>query len=161
MGYSIYIGEAVIRVDREYGGSVDVTVAQTDGGPSFPGDVITGNTNSRSPSYSGWSEFCRRHHLYEMFFDEEKGLMREHPGVFLLTADHLAVVRAALDRHRTISPGAVPGWCTCVLCDSLIRAELTEPTHTNRDGDLARLLWLEHWISWALANCKVPAVRNS
>lgn len=146
MGYSIYIGEAVIKDDDDH---VWLGVKQIEHpeAPFFPNDSMTGRTNGRHPSYGGWAEFTRETGLYDLFFDKENGLMAEHPGVAKLLPKHHARVKTALEFRQVVSKGA-PGF----------------PPMGKTDGSdpmLARLIWLEWWMRWALANCKCPALENS
>jgi hypothetical protein len=156
MSHDIYIGQAEIRVparaDVEAGhveNDLRVVVETHDepGAPEFPGDEMTGRGNHRHPAYSAWSEFCDATGLAGMFFDRERGLMREAPLTVALLPAHLAAVRAARERWVAARPDAVPGFG----CDGAGR---------EYDAVLARLLWLEYWIGWALATCEVPAIYN-
>jgi hypothetical protein len=62
MGYSITIGNAKPEFNKDDGElwarwTVDgLTLPDA---PTFPHDEVTGNSNGRSPSYSGWADFCR------------------------------------------------------------------------------------------------------
>ena len=169
MGYSLTIGEAEMRVPsaeevRERWCSPHIRViakgAVSDDAPTFPGDELTSNSSSRSPSYSGWHDFCRETGLTELFYSEESGLLREHPGCVVLTSDHLTEIAAALDRYRTMHPGARPGWREHIDGGDWLRGPF-KPETEGLDGNLARLIWLEWWTRWALANCKVPALWNT
>lgn len=152
MGYIINIGNAVPRHSKEYGelyARWAVEDATSGDAPTFPHDEVTGNSNSRSPSYTGWHEFCRKAGIEDLWYDKNEGLLREHPGCFILTPTHHARVKEALERwraHATLPPG-FSGW------------------HGEDDGKydaiLARLIWLEWWMDWALKNCETPAVENS
>lgn len=169
MSYDIYIGEAKIgeiEPDDDPGVALDVVVASTEHpkAPEFPGDEMTGKSNGRHPGYSQFAEFCERVGLYGLFFDKWRGLMREHPGTVALDKTHLQEVRRALDAHRTKFKNIAPGWCKCEACDEFVREEKRTP-HIPAivqcaSGDLARLIWFEWWMSWALENCKRPALYN-
>jgi hypothetical protein len=168
MSYDIYIGEAALDVpsaedrNESWGNYLNVSVAPLTlpEAPSFPGDG-PGHENHRHPGYGQWSEFLQRVGLYELFFESDSGLMRRHPGASLLRQSDADAIRAALDRWRSIHPGTVPGWCECVGCRPYRRPEAEAPPHdANLDPNLARLIWLDWWVGWALANCKVPAIRN-
>lgn len=174
MSYDIFIGQAVIEVGDE--GYIEATVRhQTDpGAPCFENDELTGKGNHRHPAYGAWAEWCRSTGLYDLFFDKDDGLMRQHPGTFLLEPEHLATIRNALDRWRSMTPEArVAATCAAArdgrgmsLADASAwpgfhpldpKGELVvEP----RDPMLARLIWLEWWGAWAVANCKIPAIHN-
>lgn len=169
MGYSLTIGEAEMRVPsaeevRKRWCSPHIRViakeAVSADAPTFPGDGLTSNSSSRSPSYSGWHDFCRETGLTELFYSEESGLLREHPGCVVLTSDHLTEIATALDRYRTMRPGARPGWREPIDGGDWYRGPF-KPETEGLDGNLARLIWLEWWTRWALANCKVPALWNT
>lgn len=169
MSYDIRIGEAVLDVPSadaadEYGDNeltVQVKPARSRCAPSFPGDFMTGRGNCRSPGYSQWTNFCREAGLYDLFFDEEAGLMRRHPGCFLLRPAHLVRVGAARKVWEQAHPGKVPGWDPDL--DGFGHDKTTgqkRKPDPKYDGVLARLIWLEWWMGWALKRCKVPAIFN-
>jgi hypothetical protein len=83
--------------------------------------------------------------------------MREHPGCALLREPDLDEVRQARERWTAKAwptPERIPGWDPdCMPWDH----READPRY---DGNLARLLWLEWWMTWTLANCKVPAIYN-
>jgi hypothetical protein len=135
MGYTIMIGEAAIEpcdVD-DYEGQLiaryRVKLERHDAAPAS-GDP-TDFENQRWPSYTGWHDFAVAVRLHDLLFDKDRGLMREHPGCFQLTTEHLTEVQAALH------------------------------TYSQHDYNMARLIWLEYWIRWALENCDSPAMENS
>jgi hypothetical protein len=152
MGYTITIGNAKPRFSKEDGyleARWVVEDAASDDAPTFPHDELTKNTNSRSPSYSGWSEFCQEAGIYELFYHDYEGLIRPHPGCKLLQKEHWLLVQAALEKRRRVSdklPG-FEGW----------RGEDTG----KYDYVLARLMWLEFWMRWALERCETPAIENT
>jgi hypothetical protein len=158
VSYSIHIGNAepVGDIDEayaetaEWGGEIrfpwnGVHVPQVNlpDAPTFVGDEMTGNGNGRHPGYSQWSDFCEAAGLHGLFFEKHVGLMSSHPGTFALRAEHHAIVRAALTNWQNNHPNATPGF------------------GDENDGVLARLLWLDFWMGWALGNCARPAVHNS
>lgn len=152
MAYDIYIGNAVPTTIEEDDGSyysvwggVTVNRVELEDAPSFPNDHMTGKGNSRHPGYGQWADFCSAVGLTDLFFNKAHGLMRVHPGTFKLEFEHLVTVRDALYEYREAHPDAVPGW------HDVDRVE---------NGNLARLLWLEFWIDWALKNCERPAIHN-
>jgi hypothetical protein len=168
MGYDITIGEAVMDPpDIESDGDEEGTWINVcaegyrrDDAPEFPNDEMTGKGSSRHPSYTAWAEWCDAVGLRELFFGPSKdarycGLMGEHPGCSMLTKRHHAVIAAALDKYRTEHPTAVPGFARYVHKPS---GSVLVDEHY--DANLARLIWLEWWVRWALANCKVPAIYN-
>jgi len=103
MGYTIKIGEATI-VDFE--GYISAGVkdehhdcAPADGSP-------TDFTNHRWPSYTAWGDFARAAGLYDLFFDAEEGLMREHPGRYKIEQKHVdAILAAKLESSDTLNAG--------------------------------------------------------
>lgn len=169
MGYSFTIGEAVmiapniedVRRGRESPqiNVVVLTVAH-DAAPTVPGDDADGNTNHRSPSARTWEEFCRVTGLDDLFYNEANGLLRKEPGCSLLVEAHHAVIADALDQYRARTPEARPGYREPIEGGSPFRGPWTPETEAN-DGCLARLVWLEWWVRWALANCKVPALYSA
>jgi hypothetical protein len=117
--------------------------------PNF--NVGDDRCNSRAPSSSVWSEFCREVGLYELFYNESEGLLRgDWPGVNPLQAAHLDKIQWALDKRRRTNGGAQPGF--------------DEPNSRSNfrhavDPQLARLVWLEYWVRWALTNCERPSLQ--
>jgi len=167
MSYDIYIGEAEVRVpekedlDEGYN-DLEVYVRGLDlpEAPHFPNDDMTGRSNSRHPGYGQWSKFTCEAGINELFFDKEKGgLMRHHPGACVLTRKDLQAISEAKARWMETHPKAVPGWCACKKCDQL-RQRGSDPEHKDLDGVLARLIWLEWWIGWALEHCRIPTIYN-
>lgn len=153
MGYTIRIGNAVPEFSKDYdelwaGWRVDP--ASHDCAPVFANDEMTGNTNTRSPSYSGWHVFAEEVGLHDLFFKDYDGLMSSHPGCKMFTQQHLDEVQAALIKYqaKTDLPAGFDEW----------GADSENPKH---DGYLARLIWLEWWMRWALANCETPAIDNT
>ena len=159
MGYDIYIGEA--RIDGEHHDeeiTVDVGSVTLAEAPAFPNDVRSDHVNHRHPSYTGWVDWTETVGLHSMFFDVDAGLMRAHPGTFRLLPEHLDKIAKALKKWRAAHPYAEPGWCGCMICAPMF--EKHDALHVERDGQLARLMWLEWWVRWALANCKMPCIHN-
>lgn len=175
MGYDITIGEAFISPpDADEAAewphiSINARDAAHPDAPTFPGDGMTGKGNSRHPSYSAWAEFCRGVGLHRLFYGREAhephssarnaGLMSAHPGAVLLTRAHHAQIAAALDRYRSEHPDARPGWAEPVEGGDPFRGPW-KPETEGLDGNLARLIWLEWWVRWALDHCKVPTLWN-
>lgn len=143
MGYNIHIGNAVLTSDDQNEYYVVIPVVELSNAPIFDGDGSPRQSNVRWPSYGGWADFVDSAHLRGLFFDEENGLMRDHPGVFKLTTDHLRQVKEAMANWQTTHPGAVAGF------------------EDGQDRILARLRWLEFWLQWAIDNCEMPAIKNS
>ena len=111
--------------------------------PGFPGDYAD-KINERMPSYSDWVSMANVVGLKRLFFDEKIGLLSQHPGCAVLESRHLQEVQSAVERFRTRFPEATP------RCDM-----------STEDAHLARLLWVEWWMGWALANCEMPAIYNT
>lgn len=143
MGYSIKIGNAVPKFirDMEYEDLVaywDVEPATSKDAPVFDNDFMTGNGNGRHPSYSGWADFLDSTGLRGLFSE----LFVTHPGCVILNRIHYGEIHNALENYKktaTQPPGFLSG----------------------QDHNLARLMWLEFWVKWALENCETPAIRNS
>lgn len=161
MGYTLTIGNAVPRMpsqseiddDEDRTPGWDVNGGESEDAPSFPGDE---RGSARSPSYSGWAEFCRATGLSSLFFgaqgfarreniaERDTCLIHQHPGVTLLRALDLVEVRHAVALWKAKpwpTEERIPGF--------------------DPELNLARLLWLEFWIEWALKNCEHPAIGNT
>jgi hypothetical protein len=170
MGYDIAIGEARIRYHKgdEH---IDIDVVHTTH-PDAPAHCpYTGIGNSRSPSYTAWSDFCKDAGIYELFygqgwsrderrylgcsedFHRETPLLSEHPGAFALLPADLEYVRAARIRREQTNGGKPAGFWDY----DIERGEIDN----GNDHVLARLLWLEFWIDWALKNCEIPTIKNT
>jgi hypothetical protein len=152
MGYNITIGNAVPEFRKEDGelyAAWVVNHAESDDAPTFPHDEVTGKSNSRSPSYSGWSDFCAEAGLEDMWYHDYSGFLRKHPGCFPLEKHHHTAVKAALERWQTkaTKPPGFAGW--------------SDEDKGKYDPILARLIWLEWWMAWALESCETPAVWNT
>lgn len=164
MGYTITIGDAVPgkMTWEDYDGHItvpiDVEVISSKDAPAFPYDIITANTNVRSPSYCGWAEFLADVNLYELFMGEETGLMRRHPGVFKLKQKHLDAINEAISKYLIKNPNAIPG---CNFDPNFALKSEKDDGIRGRNYNLARLLWLRFWFDYALKNCKVPAIKNT
>jgi hypothetical protein len=157
MGYSIYIGNAVVETDEEeLEAWYDVEHIEQEDAPYWPnqgeqedapywpnqGD-ISGKTNGRHPSYSVMSEWAKETGLSELFFEKYDGLLTKHPGCSRITPEIHQKVKKARELWEQVYPNSKAGWCG------------------GKDPILARLLWFEWWIKWALENCERPAISNS
>lgn len=146
MSYDIYIGKAEQGVVKRE----ELPMA-----PKFPNDEMTGQGNSRHPSYTGWGEFCREAGLYDLFFNKETGLMREHPGTVPLKECHLHVISEAtanwMQRQKERGQVLPPGFEAWDPFDE------NEGTEQHYDYILARLLWLRFWVYYALGKYKEQA----
>jgi hypothetical protein len=82
-------------------------------------------------------------------FHRETPLIADHPGAVPLLPGDLEYVRAARIRREQTNGGRPPGFWE------------DDGTDNGNDHTLARLLWLEFWIDWALDNCEVPIIQNT
>jgi hypothetical protein len=152
MSYTFTIGNAVPEFSKDDG---DLSARWVVEGktlpeaPEFPHDTMTGQSNRRSPSYSGWHEFCKAAGVYDVFYDERGNLQAGHPGCAMLTESDYERVKVALAAWRThaTKPPGFSGW--------------NNEDEGKYDHVLARLIWLEFWMRWALDNCETPAIQNT
>ncbi len=153
MGYNIHIGNAVPHlIEDELAARYEVEGVENDAAPHWPNPPtlagqfpvydLSGKSNGRFPGYTSFAGWARVTGLYELFLGEE-GLIRRHPGCQRLTEDHLTQVREARELWEKDHPEASPGW------------------HDHQDAALAKLIWYEWWMTWALKNCRIPAISNS
>lgn len=155
MGYTFTIGNATPQFANEYGelrAWWEVEGRANDDAPVFVNDEMTGNSNSRSPSYSAWSDFCKQAGIYSLFYDECGHLIGGHPGCILINKDMLETVQHALTSWKAThnkEPG-FEGW-----------SWQGEASESKYDAILARLIWMEYWMRWALENCETPAIENT
>ena len=154
MHHSIYIGQAGIDIDQSGELRTFVLRRQSDDAPKLVNDNWTGNSNGRHPQRNAWKSFLKEVGLYEFFFDEKVGLMRKEDTCFLLDALDLETIQNALKNRqkyadeRGLTPGFHPDGFT------------SDKKVENVDPHLARLIWLEYWVKWAIANCDIPAIYN-
>ncbi len=162
MGWTLTIGNAVMEYEPD-----DLylqIVAEGMEHPDAPDhDDTVGKRNYRSPAYTVWSEFCEDAGIFPLFYgsgwdqagqhyiDCPDGFHRERPllldaggGVAPLCRDDLTYVRAARIRRELTNGGRPPGMGSA-----------------DMDSTLARLLWLEFWIDWALENCPIPILQSA
>lgn len=154
MGYTFTIGNAVPKFDNSSFPYLSARwkVERTShiDAPTFPGDGMTGNGNDRSPSYTVWLDFCRSVGLYDLFYDPRGHLHAGHPGCIGINADFAQAVRVARLKYEakaTLPPGFESDWAY--------------DGPANFDYHLARLIWLDWWVQWAVANCETPAIENT
>lgn len=167
MSYDIYIGNTEMQLieDEEevtpYSRFVDgkiryyepvVNEIRQPDAPTFPNDDMTGNSNNRHPGYSQWSEFLRIAGLYDLFFNRRTGLMRQHPGHAELQECHAQAIEQALMRWKASHPDAQPGF------EAFSWGE--DVPEVGYDSILARLIWLDWWVKWALEHCEHAAIYN-
>lgn len=165
MGYTITIGEAEIFYDADDPAIwIEATSASDENAPDH--DKFTGKGNARSPGYSVWSDFCKATELTTLFFGggwdrelrgyrpcpddfhRETPLFSSHPGVQPITQKDAEHVGRKLTEYRRKHPDAIPGFWE------------REGEDNGTDPVLARLVWLEFWMRWALTNCKRPIIQN-
>lgn len=170
MSFSIYIGEGELYVPTDEDDNeprVKVEGREHPSAPRFPGDLMTGNSNNRHPSYGGWAEFVEKTGLDDLFFGascnrpggytRDVSLMSRHPGVSLLRLKDLEEIKRARQHWEAKTwhhPERIAGF------DPNYDPFSSKPADPRYDGILARLIWLEWWVDWALANCKLPCIYN-
>jgi hypothetical protein len=153
MGYNLMVGNAVLVEPEDDDKEAYWTVesACEDDAPSFD-EGSTDRCNVRFPSYRTWSAMCEDVGLTKLFYSEESGLFRgKYPGVNALEPAHLEEIQQALARRRASNGRKPPGFFPT---DPKTHALVNNGT----DPDLARLIWLEYWVRWALKNCERPSV---
>lgn len=152
MGYCFRIGDGIQTntvEDGEIISQIDVLEVSLKDAPVFEFDELTGNSNIRSPSYTGWFEFCKDagNDIFSLFYNSPNGmtgigtLIPIHPGFANITKKHYGVIKNAMERRMKFGN----------------EAGFSE----GQDFTLARLIWLEFWFRWALENCKNPGIQNS
>jgi hypothetical protein len=167
MGYDIRIGNAQVEKHIESDGDMwakwAIDGAEASDAPKFPNDTWTENTNHRAPGYGIWAQFTKDAGIHDLFFNEETGLMRSHPGCVKLEQSHLAAVETArrvweerASQAGKVLPPGFTGWET----RNDDTGEWDIPDEGKYDHTLARLIWLEWWMRWALENCETPAIEN-
>ena len=172
MGYTLTIGNAALRYDAD-----DLYLCIEAEGATHPDapdhDKFTGKGNSLSPSYTVWSDFCRDAGIYELFygqgwsreerrylecsedFHRETPLLAHHPGYAPICRADLDFVKAARERREQSNGERPPGFF-----DYGAETDWKE-VDNGTDPVLARLVWLEFWLEWALGNCAIPIIENS
>lgn len=189
MGYSLTIGEFECEVvPEERYASVGAAGEEADGAPLNSGDD---HSNSVSPSYTGWHEFCTAVGLIGPFYSPKchckvcegvpyfekcgkpdwwepegegsgrDGLLTRHPGAAELLPAHALAFRQAKERYLATAEPR-RGLREWQKCQD------QQPPPWGRDPDaepvdyiLRRLDWLVFWADWALANCKHPTFGNT
>lgn len=137
MSYNLRIGNAKISYDSEENECRIVAEeyrhdnAPHDGSP-------TDFTNERWPSYVGWSDFCNSVGLRDLFFNEDNGLIINHPGVSSLNNLH----KKEIDK-------------------AYINFKKKNLKNKKSEANYNRLKWLKYWVDWCLKNCDKPILENS
>lgn len=149
----IGIGEAVITSDHDGKLIVSVVLRSHPDAPRFPGDAIPG-CNFRYPSApTMWNAFLKETGLVSLFADRGEGLMRAS-GCIEFHAVHVDIVHKARVRFEKRHPDAKPGFNPSVATGD-------PAIYSIDDATLARLIWLDWWMSWSFANCKISAIYNA
>lgn len=157
MGYDIYIGNGemsqvegkspysrIVKGETIYYKPFVKRIERPDA-PFFPGDEMTGKSNARYPSYRAWDDFCKAIGLYGLFFDKPDGLMLDQPYYSTLSKFHSLQISAAVCNWKIEYPNSIARF---------------GDEYPAEDAILARLLWLDWWVSWALQNCETPGIYN-
>lgn len=169
MGYTLTIGEAEIDYNED---SVRICAANVtlDEAPAF--GEPTDNTNTRWPSYAGWSDAMKKLGLTDFMFAGKRGggdgagsfewngkecspLLIDHPGAELVTQAHLEYLEAKLAAYKAAHPDHVAAYPPL---KPGIEKSFIDPRY---DAALVRGEWLLFWMRWALKNCKQPVFTNS
>jgi hypothetical protein len=161
MGYTFRIGnliETIEEDDDEPYTSYDVDSIVLYDAPEFPNDELTGKSNGRSPSYSAWSDFCRKSDITHIFYDERGHLLGGHPGYVDITSDMVNTIEEKLQKYKKIA--TLPPGFEGFPAFNPISGDWETPDEGKYDHILARLIWLEFWTKWALENCEHPAIVN-
>lgn len=160
MGYTFIIGNAEPYHSKEDGilsaGWAVKEIEHYDA-PVFPNDGVTGKGNARRPSYSVWHDFCREVGIYNLFYDDRGHLLCGHPGCMMISNEDLGIVRSARERWQA-KAALPPGFSGFPIFTG--EGAWVYPDDGKYDGTLARILWLEWWMAWALENCETPAICN-
>jgi hypothetical protein len=163
MGYNLTIGEAVIECSDDWIRIGADHITHPDAPDHCP---YTGKGNSRSPSYGAWHDFCKEAGIYQLFYgsgwdrDQRRYIPAEdfyretiwlddHPGCAVIVPADLGYIRSARIQRESANGGRSPGFWT------------EDGADNGTDPVLARLLWLEFWVEWALNNCKNPIIANT
>lgn len=155
MSYNIKIGNAKPYFEKdedELYATWEVEDQSLENAPNFPNDP-TGTSNERSPAYSVWRDFADWCGLYDLLLGMD-GLMYNHPGCKPLKKEHYEQIKAVLEKKKGIVVGE-PGF------QKLAEEEGSMDEYGIDQSHLARLIWLEFWVNWALENCETPAIWNN
>ena len=149
MGYTIVIGEMETENDLMYN-TIQITAKlhRLENAPAF--GEPTDCENQRWPSYTAWSDFCDFVGLRRLFYDDDMGLFRPHPGAAPLHVGIKKQIDKAYDDFMEKYPGTTPAF-----------NHENDPDFPDEKYQLCRLEWLKFWVDWALENCKNPIITNS
>ena len=154
MGYIFKIGNATPHFSKADFPYLEarwrVEDVEIESAPNFPND-FGGQSNMRMPTYTAWYNFCKNVGLYEFFYVDSYRLASEHPGCVGITKEDVDMVTEALRVYQR--KAALPA--------GFESSDILKDDHIpSCDGDLARLIWLEWWMRWAIENCETPAIEN-
>jgi hypothetical protein len=178
MGYTLKIGEAVIRWDRE-SVKIDCGITRNGDAPAF--GEPTDYESQRWPSYTSWCLVIKALGMSHVMFDSRNGgpgefekngktcypLICQHPGAMPITIEHAEEVEACLTAYKAAHPGHTaqypppkPGAKPLIDGSDFYKEEdlSDDPTY---DGNLVRGEWLAYWLRWAVENCNQPVFVNS
>ena len=153
MRYIIVIGEYAINDEGSEFSFVAAKRVTHVEAPLFPNDTSFPSNNTSKTSIT-WYNFCENAGLLDMFYESDKQIRGGYPGYFDLTSNHLMQVQNALTNRRLTNNGKPPGYAPTGLWLYLQGNNAV----VEYDGVLAKLIWLEWWIRWALLNCSKPIV---
>jgi hypothetical protein len=145
MGYSIVIGEAEVVTDP------DEYFAEYQVKEILPYDIATIHPNSLDKVYAKGNKMYIGYILYHAWLKEvglegvlsSKDLEEEAKALIKITPMMLILVRVRIKKHKEEYPESLP--------------ILNEKGLTS-NGILARLVWFEYWMDWALRNSDLPTI---
>lgn len=157
MGYSITIGELKVCQHPEDGLdssciSFDADSVKIENAPAF--GEPTDYTNSRWPSYSGWSECLEDAGMYDLFFDSGH-LIGGHPGLRLVTKELVYAVSEAKQEFEYKFPNVKATYGS--RGDDIWDVDKKNP---RENSTYCRMVWLDFWLKWAIENCDIPVISN-
>lgn len=142
MSLSITIGNLyTVELDEEVGPQLYIDKLELPFAPNLPNDS-TGQTNKRNISYFVWPEFLTETNSQE-FFDSHLGISSDDSGTKSITAHDCLLIEQIRINYQ-IKANKLPGFCIDEPCDY--------------DGNLARLIWFEWWMKWAVLNTPNPGI---
>ena len=164
MGYTLIIGQANISIDEDQVSST-ASIVSLDYAPAY--GEPTDYSNERWPSYVAWGDTMRELGLYDVMFDGvesgRKALISEHPGICLITKDHVEIVEAKIAAYKILHPTHFAKYPLLKSDGPLILFQASDNYvyDPRYDGNLCRGEWLAFWLRWAFENCSKPVFVNS
>lgn len=154
MSYTLTIGEANLHYDQkgEYC-KIEAMAMSDPKAPAF--GEPTDYKNERWPSYSSWANFCKVTNLHDLFFNEDNGILRNHPGCVPLSMRHKQEIDEAYESFKSKYPNVIAEYSPKILND------IPDENWPEENGTMCRLEWLKYWVDWALKNCQQPVFDNS